>query len=90
LICSLRMARWIREIAKLAIGETLRITKLEEVGMPDILVVRSSELLIRQDDIMGPGSAVMGSCGEECKSLTRRMGSVSPYSSAIRCRAYAA
>jgi hypothetical protein len=42
-----------REIAKLAIGETLRITKLEEVGMPDILVVRSSELLIRQDDNNG-------------------------------------
>jgi hypothetical protein len=42
-----------REIAKLATGETLRITKLEEVGMPDILVVRSSELLIRQDDNNG-------------------------------------
>ena len=47
------MARWIREIAKLATGETLRITKLEEVGIPDILVVRSSELLIWQDDNNG-------------------------------------
>src|SRR5438132_2193962 len=42
--------RCIREIGKLATGETLRIAELEDVSVPDILVVCSYELLIWRDD----------------------------------------